>query len=350
MKRILIAIAALAISLNLAAQTERTKLLSNEEFFEKADFIIEGISTNKNAYSYDINGNYNPNDIYTSAWFVVSYIYKNNSNVSISTGDTLNVILKQGIIYKKIEDQWGYYVDPIESNANKFVLDMANDGPSICFFTNHVLPEDSIVRSNNKYLKVNLLQNKASASIKTQGSIRGLNGLKFPDRDSLYSYMQQFEKFGVDVYMKQIESKSFDTYYEKAEKYYQQKRKEADRFMEIYPKFEIPDSIKGYQLYQYRYDEKMKVDSLMGLYPQINEFLEIQKIKDLSIELVDFIKNRDRKMFEWWNEIDRIINNEGEENNKKKALRVSDTQLWAIVHNQQIYYDNVLNIKYFCRE
>ena len=86
----------------------------------------------------------------------------------------------------------------------------------------------------------------------------------------------------------------------------------------------------------------------MGLYPQINEFLEIQKIKDLSIELEGFINNRDEKMFEWWNEIDIILGNDVENNTKKKGqTRASNTKLWAIIHNQQVYYDSGLDMNFF---
>ena len=80
---------------------ERIKLLSNEEFFAKADYIIEAKSAGwEFLTSYDAGGNYNPDEIYTSTFMIVTYVYKNDATMSISPGDTLHYFRKGGWIYQ----------------------------------------------------------------------------------------------------------------------------------------------------------------------------------------------------------------------------------------------------------
>ena len=70
-------------------QGERIKLFSNEEFFSKADYIIEVRFTGIYPTFYDVGGNYNPDEFYTSRFMIVTYVYKNSETMSISPGDTL---------------------------------------------------------------------------------------------------------------------------------------------------------------------------------------------------------------------------------------------------------------------
>jgi len=315
------------------AQVKETKLLTNEEFFEKSDFIIEGKAIGNNSYSYDINGNYDPNDIYTSSLFVVNYVYKNNSNTTISSGDTLNIIWKSGMIYKKVKIEInGYfhdYEEEIWSNLEKPTIDVALNEYAICFFTKQLLPEDPAGNKNSRFLQVNVLQNKAGAAIKTQGSIRGLNGLKFPNRDSLYLYMKQFEKYGVDGY------------YE-VEKYYQKKRREIDDFKRNYPQMSIPKTERIYEIDSLRTETIIKI--IRTPIPTIKEFKGVKKIDDLQIELDDFQRLERQKIDSILNEINILKKSIIE---KKNTLRSeSDTKLWVIIHNQQIYYDNVLDMNF----
>ncbi|MDR2835667.1 MAG: hypothetical protein LBV69_05640, partial [Bacteroidales bacterium] len=80
-------------------------MLTNEQFFNEAEFIIEGKIVPQQHYSYDGKGEYNPKDIYTMNKFVVSYIYKGDK-LLIKVNDTIVLVKNRGTIYKKTPNKY----------------------------------------------------------------------------------------------------------------------------------------------------------------------------------------------------------------------------------------------------
>ena len=183
---------------------EKIKLLSNEELFSKADYIIEVKSAGREFIThYDAGGNYNPDEIYTSIFIIVTHVYKNNETMRISPGDTLHYFRKGGWIFKE-DPGWGieqiWAPQPVDYDTGE--IGGAGIGGSILFMKKSDLPENPDASKRSKHPKVSMLQDIKRATIKLDseyggGEIYGLNGLHFANRYELYKYMEQFE--GVTV-------------------------------------------------------------------------------------------------------------------------------------------------------
>jgi len=183
---------------------EKIKLLSNEEFFSKADYIIEVKPAGwEFTTMYDAGGNYNPDEIYTSTFMIVTRVYKNDEIMRISPGDTLNYIRKGGWIFKE-DPEWGteqiWSRQPVDYDTGE--IGGAGIEDAILFIKKSNLLENPDTNKRGKYSKVSMLQDLKSATIKIggeyyTGEISGLNDLQFNNRYELYKYMEQFE--GVTV-------------------------------------------------------------------------------------------------------------------------------------------------------
>ncbi|MDR2011357.1 MAG: hypothetical protein LBQ22_12835 [Bacteroidales bacterium] len=180
-------------------------LLSNEEFFEKAELIIEGKYLDRIG-SYDAVGNYDSNDIYTSHRILVQKVFKGDSKL---INDTICLIKKGGAIYKKnesgIEETISSYSldtpDPLRDKG----LYIDTQSLSILFFVKSDYPDNHDKTKICPYARFQLLQDKEKASIKFMdfnlwfkndsyfGKITGLNALIFNNREELYEYMVRFK-------------------------------------------------------------------------------------------------------------------------------------------------------------
>ena len=193
-----------------AKPPERVKLLSNEEFFSQSDYIIETKSAGICPTYYDAGGNRNPDDFYISAFMIVTHVYKNDETMPVSPGDTLNYILKGGMITIPSEKHplEGDVIEsprPVDYDTGErgYVSMMDDEYQSILLLKKSDFPENPDVSRRNKYPKVSMVQDIKRASIKIggrgffTGPIWGLNGLQFENRYELYKYMEQFE--GVTV-------------------------------------------------------------------------------------------------------------------------------------------------------
>ncbi|MDR2511781.1 MAG: hypothetical protein LBC89_04915, partial [Bacteroidales bacterium] len=203
MKKLILTFTLFVISANLLAQEYKQQLLSNEEFFRKADYIVELKWANIQSFSYDSKGNYNSDDIYTSSFWIINYVYKVDGLEKISVGDTIEIIGQGGEIVRQLDwtievisttPEWGWR----EDDPNRPIEGVSN---SIIFLRRNNLPENPKQIEKRNYKKVNLLQNKLGARLGFWGNgrITGLNGLDFPNRDSLFAYMQQYKKYGVSA-------------------------------------------------------------------------------------------------------------------------------------------------------
>ncbi|NLA23509.1 MAG: hypothetical protein GX879_00935, partial [Bacteroidales bacterium] len=100
-------------------------------------------------------------------------------------------------------------------SGKKNPLWISNETPSICFFTKHNLPENSVIRNEIRYLKVNLLQNIEEASLKIdywRGRSTGLNNLSFNNRYQLYKYMMQFDGVKVPPFKSNLGQEGYKEY------------------------------------------------------------------------------------------------------------------------------------------
>ena len=184
-------------------------LLNNEEFFEKAELIIEGKSLGM-GYSYDAVGNYNPDDIYSMQYIYVEKVYKGDQSL---TKDTICIMRKGGTIYKMTEygteKEINSYGNIAPSDADDLGLSIGRDFSSILFFVESNFPNDPDKSKNKDCRKFKLLQDKEKASLKFGdyswgvknswrfGKITGLHDLVFNTREELYEYMRQFDEITI---------------------------------------------------------------------------------------------------------------------------------------------------------
>ena len=216
-KTILIAITAVAMSLNLAAQVDDTGLgLTNEEFFNNSEFIVEGRFIEWSRVSYDAKGLCNKEDIYTEIKFKVNYVYKSNGEL-IKQNDTIVIVFDRGVIQNKktIKDQFGNefldgpneIIKYPENLINRLQID--SDIDMILFLKTSDFPDNPSKRYN--YFRTKLLQDRKEARFGFGGilnsmifdkegftgkydlRIKGLDDLIFENRYELYKYMEQFE-------------------------------------------------------------------------------------------------------------------------------------------------------------
>jgi len=271
------------------------KLFSNDEFFSKADYIIEAKYANGGGGMYDAGGNYNPDEFYTSFLLVVTRVYKNNSGISIAPGDTLHYIRKGAVIIKPLEE---YPFEKVLITPNTVDYDtreresafgMEDEYQSIYFLKKSDFPENPDARLRSRHPKVSMLQDIKRASIKIggralfNGPIWGLNDLHFDNRYELYKYMEQFE--GVNVPISDIEhirwhlgtnSKEFEQYLKERninwQEYQESGRQHADSLMR-----------SRRMEYQKRQQEKKKSEQGPLKSPQLLETLYIT-IKNQAVK------------------------------------------------------------------
>ncbi|MDR2011356.1 MAG: T9SS type A sorting domain-containing protein [Bacteroidales bacterium] len=180
-------------------------LLSNEEFFEKAELIIEGKMLGI-ICSYDAKGNYDPDDIYSEYRVLVEKVFKGAPEL---VNDTICMIRKSGTIYKPTEsgyeEEINSYGEIPPEPPEDMGLSISRDFSSILFFVRSDYPGNPDETKKCNYDKFQLLQEKEKASLKFGdyswgaksswrfGKITGLNDLVFNNREELYEYMKQFK-------------------------------------------------------------------------------------------------------------------------------------------------------------
>lgn len=211
---------------NLFAQglTKKT-LLSNEEFFEKADYILEGTvipyDPIKGPDFYDALGNYDIEDLYTSYLIRVTYTYKVDSTFTIKRGDTINVIKKGGRIIKNADDPYNMEIinyfsqDRYESGVIQEPVWVG--GEVIYFMKKNDLPLNPDSSKHNKYLKLTMLQDVKKGAIRIINHgfrITGLNDLSFGSRYELYKYMKQMDST-LNIPLKNVNKMREDLSYDK---------------------------------------------------------------------------------------------------------------------------------------
>ena len=211
---------------------EKIKLFSNEEFFSKADYIIEADFAGMEYISYyDAGGNYNPDEFYTSTFLIVTRVYKNDETMPVSRRDTLHQISKGGAVIKpwsSLQEKEQHPFEEGEQIRTPYPEDYDTGergyaGGGILFMKKSDFPENPDISKRSKYPKVSMLQDIPRATIKIgaefyAGEIDGLNGLHFENRYELYKYMEQFEGVTVPqlsdpgLMHRYLDDKTFDQY------------------------------------------------------------------------------------------------------------------------------------------
>jgi len=189
---------------------------SNEEFFSKADFIIEGRNFG-HSYTYDTDLMNAPETYQMNSMILVTHIYKNDENNSISVGDVLNIIHKGNEMLTGMPSEFqGVFINSPWSRGLISRGDMTSQGflrgevshldrenRTIYFLTKPTLSDEVVEKDSNVPFKVNFLQRDRRASITIPewvGGAAGLNDLEFDNMYELYKYMEQFEGVTVPLY------------------------------------------------------------------------------------------------------------------------------------------------------
>ena len=178
-------------------------MLKNEEYFEKADYILE-VKRIPNII-HDYYGSkisaITEDELYKSWSLKVLYVYKGDY---VQIGDTIVAFAKAraGVITREFShpdypnstlyEEIGTYPGPTDDPG----LSMLGDHPIIIFGLDTEFPASFDQSKNDKYLKIKV-QDKERAALKLRSKITGLNGLSFKNRSELYEYMKQFK--GLDI-------------------------------------------------------------------------------------------------------------------------------------------------------
>lgn len=196
-------------------------LLTNEEYFENSDYVLEVIKLSKDKLGIDYYASkrgadvnvenedgelktaINEDEIYSAPMVKVLRVYKGKN---VKEGDTIVAFAKGGyllinfttynFIHKKydilttiIGNGSGYPDDP--------GIDISSWNPSIIFGNDAEFPKGLDKYENDHYLKIKIPNRTKAGLFWKDGKFSGLNGLHFENRYALCKYMTQFE--GIDM-------------------------------------------------------------------------------------------------------------------------------------------------------
>jgi hypothetical protein len=195
-------------------------LLSNEEFFEKAELVVEvdgkslrtigayDAKKEKRNYSYP----HDVDSIYTILAINVKCVYKGDSTLA---NKTILFVRKEGTLWIKAEtNNSTELIDIIEFPPENDFLTI-EDAPSVLFFISSDYPENPSDLKYKDEKKYKLFSNtKNAALVCWPRRIEGLNNLHFNNRDELYDYMKQFKGYFVPSQSKFLSSKPVKEYNE----------------------------------------------------------------------------------------------------------------------------------------
>jgi len=197
--------------------------LSNEDFFNQSELVIEGKML-KIVDTYDTKGNGDWNDMYSILPIKVQRVYKGDP--SLTAGDTVYTVCKKSEVGKyfpcypreveyqeivigdnKIKRPVTYeeqYMSPVVLAQNGIKGGVCFNTVSIFFLATSDLP-DSREPKYASHKKYKFLHNEDSRlwvwnhEILGLTKILGLNNLFFDNHEELYSYMKQFEGYIVPI-------------------------------------------------------------------------------------------------------------------------------------------------------
>ncbi|HPX75786.1 MAG TPA: T9SS type A sorting domain-containing protein [Bacteroidales bacterium] len=197
--------------------------LTNEEFFEKADFIFEGILIEGESVGYDTGGKLNENDIYTSQTLQIIEVHKGNDKLKKGT---IELIRKGGRLYFLNEMGWK---EMVYTNMEG-CLETDINYPAIFFCVYSDYPQNKEPKNFDNNITLKFLCDRDYASLQIgsiswepEHHIKGLNYLNFETREAMYDYMRKFKNIVVpqkkNVLEKINEQKLlFETFMQKQEK------------------------------------------------------------------------------------------------------------------------------------
>jgi len=196
-------------------------LLTNEEYFENSDYILEviqlhyditidyyaskrGVEANKIDENGELKTAIDEDEIY-SAWMLkVLRVYKGEN---VQAGDTIIIFAKGGFLWINYMD---YSLHPEGAMAFERIgkgsgyrgdsgISFSRYDVSIIFGNNTEFPKSLDKPKNDHYLKIKI-QNKYKARLFWEdGKYSGLNDLHFENRYELCKYMARFEGINVNL-------------------------------------------------------------------------------------------------------------------------------------------------------
>jgi hypothetical protein len=176
--------------------------LTNEQFFEQAEFIFEGRLIAHSGKSYDVLGNLECCEgFYTSSIIEVKHVYKGGDKIKQGT---LEIITKGGTIVA--ENEMGWKV-PYECYNREEIVSSGTGNDAIFFCKTSEFPKNLEKRVFDNTISVSHFISKPNAVL-TIGSIsygtkdwekriRGLNNLNFANRAEFYEYLKQFKGLNI---------------------------------------------------------------------------------------------------------------------------------------------------------
>ncbi|MDR3047560.1 MAG: hypothetical protein LBU51_08130 [Bacteroidales bacterium] len=171
-------------------------LLSNEDFFNKAELVIEG-KVVKTFDAYDAVGNHKCEDIYTLQTFLVQQVYKGDPKLM---NDTLYIVRHGGSEIQWIDKDGRLvgrrFVIRTVTSDNGISIDETHS--DILFFVKSDFPDNPVKNNYSEKPKYKFLQDKEKAILRVRGNkIYGLNNIIFNTRTELYNYMRQFNGYTI---------------------------------------------------------------------------------------------------------------------------------------------------------
>jgi len=183
--------------------------LSNEEFFEQAELVVEGYFIEVVA-GYNLKGTESYAEGYRIMALKVQKVYKGGQ---YAAGDTIYVTLKGGrpgmennTNKSNNHDNESTYIPPVLSK-NGITCPPNKYSPFIYFLVPSDFPDDE----NSKYFSYRKYKSLHKQVMHICGNIIvGLNDLIFRQREDFYNYMRQFEGFTVPELLLQPEKQPYN--------------------------------------------------------------------------------------------------------------------------------------------
>jgi len=199
-KNLLLLLIALFCIVWANAQTVENTPLSNEEFFNQAELVIEGQFL-RLQHTYNLKGTSNYEDGFEIRTVKVIRVYKGDQSL---VGDTLYIASQGGLVGQEKSYDVGFTYggdrpsllieNGISGGINMFT-------PAIYFLVASDLPDDKnskfASRNKYKYLKKYSEDMKYNKMFVLGDKVLGLNNLVFHNRTDFYNYMKQFRGFTV---------------------------------------------------------------------------------------------------------------------------------------------------------
>ncbi len=216
MKKIYLLSILMVLCHTIFAQNVRTRdrskqlTLTNEQMFERADFIFEGRLIYKSWETYDTANNVLSGEgFFTSAAIEIKHVFKGGDKIK---NGTIELIIKGGTIYQKDEEG----LPQMYRHFPPEFVNVATNRDAVFFCKVSTFPKSPYKREFDNEISVSHFLNEGTAVLQINYAsnltgykhrVLGLNGLDFPDKKTFYEYLKQFKGLNVPKIEKKINQK-----------------------------------------------------------------------------------------------------------------------------------------------